>query len=84
MRTDDEKHTKAMKHALRYSHDTPPQAGRGRKRSRAHMDDKEPRGKIPVWNMLRPDNQLGGGFHLTKNNRIPAFVETFIDRCLKN
>jgi hypothetical protein len=43
------------------------------------MEANEPKGKIPVWNMLRPGNQLGGGFHLTKTQRIPSFVESFLN-----
>ena len=82
--TNAEKTIRALKRSLRYPSEAPAKAKRGQKRSHADMKGSKqgdpPRGKVPVWNMLRPCNQVGGGFHLTRTGRLPTFVEKYLIR----
>lgn len=68
LRTEEEKHRKAVKKAL---------FGRRKKKT---IKKKDCRLKIPLTAFLRPENLVGGGFSLTPSRQIPAFVRLFLEK----
>ena len=83
--TDAEKARKAVKQALKYPsverrEKKKEKQQKKRARSETAMDSQERQhDKSPVWCMLRPDNLLGGGFFLTKQGRLPTFIQKYFD-----
>ena len=76
--TDAEKARKAVKRALKYPSEIPDTKKRKRSPTSTGGNEKQHE-KVPVWCMLRPDNLLGGGFFLTKQGRLPTFIQKYFD-----
>lgn len=50
-----------------------------KKRRRQDDSDDDAVKRSPVFCILRPENFVSGGFHLTKRRRVPAFIQKYLD-----